>query len=209
MGWRRCGKAKTWRNGEGSSRSAGDDDVDGKWDAFGGKQDIGRMNVPDIEAFDAQGERAFVADAAPRQQGEAGSRESSGERLKRGALALKSGLGGDDAPLVRLLLPETDKADVIPKSSFCQRSRWRYSSGVALCMNGSPFSLQLTVYPLAERFVYLIQRPDDSSSVTSCSRPPSRAGARKASGRIFPQAPAHSMRAAHCRSGAEKSPSAP
>ena len=73
------------------------------------------MYVPDVEAFDPQGERTFVTDAAPGKQGEPGGDEGGGEIVKGCPCALQSWLGGDDAPPVRLLLPEADEVDVIAK----------------------------------------------------------------------------------------------
>ncbi len=61
-----------------SSGSAGDDDVDGEREPFRRQQDIGRMNIPDVEAFKAQGKRVFITDATPWQHGETSGGESGG-----------------------------------------------------------------------------------------------------------------------------------
>ena len=61
----------------------------------------------------AQRKGVFIADAAPWQQSETSGDKSGGQLVQRGAGALKAGLGGDDAPLMRTLLPETGQVDVI------------------------------------------------------------------------------------------------
>lgn len=94
-------------------RKWGDDDVEGQRQALGREEDVGGVDIPDVEAPEAERKGIFVTQTTPRQQSEAGGDESGGEIVERDARTLKTRLGGDDAPPVRLLLPQADEMDVV------------------------------------------------------------------------------------------------
>lgn len=73
------------------------------------------MHIPDVEALPAEREGAFVTDSTPREQRESGLTKCGGEFLQGGSASFQAGLAGNDAPLMWMLLPETQKLDVIPQ----------------------------------------------------------------------------------------------